>query len=153
MHGGGKVSESRPDSWWDNWFLGLAEYVSSASKDPSTKVGSVIVDPRRRIVSLGYNGFPAGIEDTEERLFNRELKYKLVVHAERNALMFSNSKVEGCTIYTWPFMPCSSCASLIIQSGITRVVSLNSQNPRWVEDFNLSTSLFKEASVGLTLYG
>jgi dCMP deaminase len=144
--------ESRSDSWWDLWFLGLAEYVASASKDPSTKVGSVIVDSKRRIVSLGYNGLPTGIEDTEERLSNRELKYKLIVHAERNALLFSNSKVENCTIYTWPFMPCSSCASLIIQSGISRVVSLNSENPRWLEDFFLSTRLFSEASVDLVLY-
>jgi len=146
------VTESRSNSWWDLWFLGLAEYVASASKDPSTKVGSVIVDSKRRIVSLGYNGLPAGIEDTEERLSNRELKYKLIVHAERNALLFSNSKVENCTIYTWPFMPCSSCASLIIQSGISRVVSLNSENPRWLEDFFLSTRLFSEASVDLVLY-
>ena len=146
------MTESRSNSWWDLWFLGLAEYVASASKDPSTKVGSVIVDSKRRIVSLGYNGLPAGIEDTEERLSNRELKYKLIVHAERNALLFSNSKVENCTIYTWPFMPCSSCASLIIQSGISRVVSLNSENPRWLEDFFLSTRLFSEASVDLVLY-
>lgn len=146
------MTESRSNSWWDLWFLGLAEYVASASKDPSTKVGAVIVDSKRRIVSLGYNGLPAGIEDTEERLSNRELKYKLIVHAERNALLFSNSKVENCTIYTWPFMPCSSCASLIIQSGISRVVSLNSENPRWLEDFFLSTRLFSEASVDLVLY-
>lgn len=146
------MTDRRDNSWWDRWFLGLAEYTSSASKDPSTKVGSVIVDSKRRIVSLGYNGLPAGIEDTDERLNNRDLKYKLIVHAERNALLFSNSKVEGCTIYTWPFMPCSSCASLIIQSGISRVVSLNSENPRWLEDFYLSTRLFKEASVELTLY-
>lgn len=144
--------EGRSVSWWDHWFLGLAEYVASASKDPSTKVGSVIVDSKRRIISLGYNGLPAGIEDTEERLSNRELKYKLIVHAERNALLFSNSKVEGCTIYTWPFMPCSSCSSLIIQAGISRVVSLNSENPRWLEDFFLSTRLFNEASVDLVLY-
>lgn len=144
--------ERRTNSWWDKWFLGLAEYVSSASKDPSTKVGSVIVDSKRRIISLGYNGLPTGIEDSHDRLFNRDLKYKLIVHAERNALLFSRSKVDGCTIYTWPFMPCSSCASLIIQSGIKRVVSLKSDNPRWSEDFIISSSLFKEASVELLLY-
>lgn len=144
--------ERRSNSWWDLWFLGLAEYTASASKDPSTKVGSVIADSKRRIISLGYNGLPAGIEDTDERLLNRDLKYKLIVHAERNALLFSNSKVENCTIYTWPFMPCSSCASLIIQSGINRVVSLKSDNPRWVEDFTLSCHLFKEASVEVVLY-
>lgn len=146
------MTSRRSDSWWDNWFLGLAEYTSSASKDPSTKVGSVIVDKRRRIISLGYNGLPAGIEDCEDRLLNRELKYKLIVHAERNALLFSSSSVEGCSIYTWPFMPCSACASLIIQSGIKRVVSIDSNNPRWIEDFNLSKTLFEEAKVQLVLY-
>lgn len=143
----------RDESWWDNWFLGLAEYVSSASKDPSTKVGAVIVDDKRRIVSLGYNGLPVGIEDTSERLENRDLKYKLIIHAERNALLFSSrSDLSGCTLYTWPFMPCSSCASLIIQSGVSKVVSIKSDNPRWKEEFSLSEDLFKEASVPIFLY-
>ena len=146
------MTEHRTAEWWDRWFLTLAHYTSSASKDPSTKVGSVIVDQRRRVVSLGYNGFPAGIEDTEERLLNRDIKYKLIIHAERNALMFANSKVDGCTIYTWPFMPCSSCASLIIQSGIKRVVSVDSNNLRWADDFELSVSLLSESGVDLKLY-
>jgi dCMP deaminase len=129
----------------------MAEYASSASKDPSTKVGSIVVDNKKRVVSVGYNGLPMGVKDTEERLHNRELKYKLIVHAERNALLFSNSSVENCTIYTWPFMPCSSCAALIIQSGISNVVSLNSENPRWMEEFELSKQLFKESGVNLYL--
>lgn len=143
---------SRSVEWWDKWMLGLSEYVSSASKDPSTKVGAVIVDKKRRIVSLGYNGFPIGIDDSIERLENRDIKYKLIVHAERNALLFSRSDLVGCTIYTWPFMPCSTCASLIIQSGISRVVSFKSENPRWKDEFSLSESLFKESSVSLVLY-
>lgn len=143
--------ENRTTDWWHRWFLGMAEYAASASKDPSTKVGSVVVDSKKRIVSVGYNGLPMGVKDTEERLHNRELKYKLIVHAERNALLFSNSSVENCTIYTWPFMPCSSCAALIIQSGISNVVSLNSKNPRWLEEFELSKQLFKESGVDLYL--
>lgn len=143
--------ENRTADWWHRWFLGMAEYASSASKDPSTKVGSIVVDNKKRVVSVGYNGLPMGVKDTEERLHNRELKYKLIVHAERNALLFSNSSVENCTIYTWPFMPCSSCAALIIQSGISNVVSLNSENPRWMEEFELSKQLFKESGVNLYL--
>jgi len=145
------VFENRTADWWHRWFLGMAEYASSASKDPSTKVGSIVVDNKKRVVSVGYNGLPMGVKDTEERLHNRELKYKLIVHAERNALLFSNSSVENCTIYTWPFMPCSSCAALIIQSGISNVVSLNSENPRWMEEFELSKQLFKESGVNLYL--
>lgn len=136
---------------WDRRFLELAQLISSWSLDPSTKVGAVIVDEKRRIISAGYNGLPIGVEDTYERLNNRELKYKLIVHAERNALLFAERSVKGCVIYTWPFMPCATCASMIIQSGVTRVVAPYSDNPRWVEDFKLAEELFLEAGVELTL--
>lgn len=141
----------RSVTWWDRWFLGLAQYVSSASKDPSTKVGAVIVDENRRIVSTGYNGLPQGVEDTDERLNNRELKYKLIVHGERNALLFASKPVHGCTLYTTPFMPCSVCAGMVIQAGIKRVVAPYSDNPRWAEDFKLTEQLFSEAEVELVL--
>lgn len=127
--------------------LGLAEYISTASKDPSTKVGAVIVDDDRRVVSVGYNGFPRGVHDTEERLNNRDLKYSIIVHAERNALLFATGSIKGCTIYTYPMMPCSVCASMIIQSGIKKVVAPNSDNPRWKDHIELSLVLFKEAGV------
>ena len=136
---------------WNKWFLGLAQYISTASKDPSTKVGAVIVDEERRVVSLGYNGFPRGIEDTKERLENRDLKYKIVVHAERNALLFARGPIKGCTIFTYPMMPCAVCASMIIQSGIKKVVAPKSDNPRWIQDMELSTKLFEEAGVVLEL--
>lgn len=136
---------------WNKWFLGLAEYVSTASKDPSTKVGAVIVDGDRRVVSLGYNGLPRGIEDKPERLENRELKYKIIVHAERNALLFARGSIKGCTIYTYPMMPCAVCASMIIQSGIKKVVAPRSDNPRWQQDIELSTQLFREANVDVEL--
>jgi dCMP deaminase len=132
--------------------MGLAQLVSTWSKDPSTKVGAVIADPMNRVVSLGYNGFPRGIEDTEERLSNRELKYKLVVHAEPNALLFAERSVKGCTIFTWPFMPCAQCAGKIIQSGIVTVVAPYSDNIRWADDFRLVSTMFKEAGVSLILY-
>ena len=142
----------RTKEWWDLWYLDLAKQISTASKDPSTKVGSVIVDNNNRIVSVGYNGFPVGIEDTEERLNNREVKYKIVIHAERNSLLFARGPVENCTIYTWPFMPCSVCAGMIIQSGISRVVSFKSDNPRWEEEFKLSKELFAESGIELSLF-
>lgn len=144
-------TNKRGADWWDNWFIGLAKYVATASKDPSTKVGAIIVDSNRRVVSMGYNGFPCGINDDTLRLNNREKKYKIVVHAERNALLFSNQDLSGCSIYTYPFMPCSSCASMIIQSGIKRVVSCKSNNPRWKTEFDLSKELLLEAGVTLFL--
>lgn len=138
---------------WDKWLIGLAEYISTASKDPSTKVGAVIVDSDRRVVSVGYNGLPRGVEDSEERLNNREIKYRMILHAERNALLFSQRSLVGCIMYVYPMMPCASCASMIIQSGIKKVVAPYNDNPRWVDDFELSKQLFKEAGVELFLIG
>jgi dCMP deaminase len=138
---------------WDLRFLGLAKHISTWSKDPSTKTGAVIVDLDRRVKSVGYNGFAKGVNDTPERLNNRELKYKLVVHCERNAILFADS-VKGCTLYTWPFCSCSVCASMVIQAGIKRCVAPpipDSLKGRWGEDVLLTEQIFKEAGVVLDL--
>lgn len=136
---------------WHTRFLDLAKLISEWSKDPSTKVGAVIADENNRIVSLGYNGFPVGIEDNC-RLENREDKYKIIVHAECNALLFSNRDVENCVIYTYPFMPCPRCAGLIIQKGIKTVVSYDYIPQRWKQDFEITKQLFEESNVKLYLY-
>lgn len=136
---------------WNQRFLDLAENVAGWSKDPSTKVGAVIVNPDRQIMSCGYNGLPQGVEDTKERLENRELKYSLVVHAERNAIIFARQNLKDCYLYTYPFMPCSVCAGMIIQSGIKHVVSYKNYNPRWADSFDLSIKMFSEAKVELIL--
>ena len=136
---------------WDKRFLSMAALIATWSKDPSTQVGAVIVDKERRVVSLGYNGFPKGISD-DKRLDKRETKYKMVVHAECNALLFAAKDLAGCTIYTQPFMPCPTCAGMIIQSGITRAVSHETNNDRWSEDFAIARNMFKEAGVDLTEY-
>jgi dCMP deaminase len=139
-------------STWDLRFLDLAKFISSWSKDPSTQTGAVIVDTDNRIVSVGFNGLPKGIPDLDEYLGNRDIKYKMVVHSEANALMFANQpSLLGCTIYNWPFMPCSSCAALIIQRGIRRVVAPTSDNPRWIENFLLSRSMFDMSGVNVLL--
>jgi len=132
---------------WDNRFLELAKLIGSWSKDPSTQVGAVIVDDNKRIVSIGFNGFPKGVKDSKKKLLDREEKYAIIVHAEANALMFANTSVEGCTLYTWPFQPCSRCAGLIIQSGIKRVVSVIHPQKRWEKNFTISRQLFKEANI------
>lgn len=132
---------------WDKRFLELAKLVGSWSKDPSTQVGAVIVDEDNRIVSTGYNGFPRGIKDCEKKLVDREQKYAIIVHAEMNALAFANKSVKGCTLYTWPFEPCSRCAGMIIQSGIKRVVSVINNDKRWEKNFVVSRQLFQEAGI------
>jgi dCMP deaminase len=136
---------------WDYRFLDLAEFISSWSKDPSTKVGAVIVDENNRIVSVGYNGFPKHIDDND-RLKERDIKYNIIVHGEINAILFANKSVEGCTLYTYPFMPCPRCAGLIIQSGIKRVVSFVNKIDRWEKDFELSRELFHESDIECVEY-
>ena len=137
-------------SKWHYRFLNLAKHISEWSQDPSTKVGAVIVDNKKRIVSIGYNGFPIGIQD-DARLNIRDIKYKIIVHAERNALLFANKSLDDCILYTYPFMPCSVCAGMIIQSGIRHVISYINKNERWSEDFKISEQMFEEAGLTLTL--
>lgn len=136
---------------WDLRFLEMARNAASWSKDPSTKVGAIIVDDDKRVISVGYNGFPKGVSD-DERLDDREEKYKMIVHAERNALLFANKDVKNCSIYTYPFMPCSVCAGMIIQAGIKRVVTVRNNNSRWQKDFAVSLQMFKESEVDLIQY-
>jgi dCMP deaminase len=144
----------RGSDWWDNWFLGLAKYISTASKDPSTQVGCVIVGPDREIRATGYNGFPRGIADSEDRLNNRELKYSLVVHGEENALLYAarvGVSLKGCTAYvTWP--PCTRCAVSMVQAGISDVFyPAEVEIPeRWMKDFTLSQDTLREAGVRVT---
>lgn len=131
---------------WDIRFLELAQHVGSWSKDPSTQVGAVIVDDNNRVVSIGYNGFPRGVED-DSRLYDRAAKLAIVVHGEMNALVFAQRNLEGCTLYTSPFMPCTHCAGVVIQTGIVRVVTWQSDNPRWQEDFEITRRLFLETGI------
>ena len=131
---------------WDRRFLELAESVSSWSLDPSTKVGAVIATNDNRILSLGYNGFPKGVEDTNKRYQNRDVKLKLVCHAERNALDSAHFDVEGATLYSTLFT-CNECAKSIIQRGIARVVAprpvLEDNRYNWDE----ALLMYKEAGV------
>lgn len=135
---------------WDRRFISLAEFISKWSLDPSTKVGCVIVDKKNRIKSLGYNGFPRGIKD-DERLNNRDIKYSIICHSEVNGILFAQTDLTDCIIYTYPFMPCSKCSSMIIQAGITRVVAPYSDNERWIEDFKLSCEILNEVGIEISI--
>jgi dCMP deaminase len=142
-------------SKWDQRMSDLANLVSTWSKDPSTGVGAVIVDDKHRVVSLGYNGFPRCVVDSDEMLFDRDEKLRRTIHAEENALLFASRPVEGCTMYvTHP--PCARCAAKIVQAGIARVVA---QMPdelfsgRWEEDMRSASAMFAEAGVMFELRG
>ena len=138
---------------WDKRFLKLAKHISKWSKDPSTQVGCVVVGPDRELRSTGFNGLPRGIEDNNERLNNREIKYPLICHAEENAIMHAariGMSLKGCTAYvTWP--PCTRCARSLIQAGISTIIyPKDIEIPkRWLEDFNLSLNMLKEANIYL----
>ena len=103
------------------------------------------------MVSLGFNGFPAGVEDTRERLDDRGTKYEMVVHAEQNALMFAGDRAEGCTLYVHPLPPCARCAVMIIQAGIKRVVcdQPDFDHQRWGEVAKIADTLFREAGLAV----
>ena len=140
---------------WDRRFIDLAMHIADWSKDPSTKVGAVVVEPlTRRVVSTGFNGFPVGVEDTTERLENREIKYEMVVHAEQNALVFAGPQSAGCTLYVSPLPPCARCAVIIIQARIARVVCPKPDMSRepWATQSRIADSMFKEAKVKMEYY-
>lgn len=141
---------------WQKRYLDMAQLVAGWSKDPSTSVGAVIVDPSNRLVSVGYNGFAQGVEDAEDRLAHRETRLRLTLHAEENAVLTAESRrVIGATCYVWPMPPCAHCAAVLVQSGIARVVSIEPSAGlvmRWGKDFDLAREQFAEAGVTLVLH-
>jgi dCMP deaminase len=127
----------------------MAQDVSLWSKDPSTKVGTIIADGKRFIM-LGYNGFPEGVEDLEERLNDRSQKYLRMVHAEVNAIVKAARILDGFTLYNYPLAPCNTCAGLVIQSGIKRVVAPaldGALKERWADSLGIGRQMFEEAGV------
>jgi dCMP deaminase len=105
--------------------MGIAHLSALRSKDTNTKVGAVIIDNDNKVVSIGYNGFPRGVDDSKYPM-NREgdyldTKYPYIVHAELNAILNAPRSVKDCTMYVTLF-PCNECAKAIIQSSITKIV-------------------------------
>ena len=138
---------------WDVRFIELARHISGWSKDPSTKVGCVVVGEDREIRSTGFNGFPRGIEDDSARLDDRDQKIPMICHAEENAIMHAariGVSLKGCVAYvTWP--PCTRCSRSLIQAGVVEVVyPADVEIPdRWKEDFELSASMMEEAGISV----
>jgi dCMP deaminase len=142
---------------WDKRLLSLAEHVASWSKDPSTKVGAVLAHGKD-VVGLGYNGFPKGVQDSEERLNDRPLKYKLTVHAEANAILMAGQAASGASLYVWPSFSdpnkypqaCHECCKLALQAGVVEFISGKLQNPdpalqqRWIESHSISKLMSDE---------
>ena len=143
---------------WDEKFMGLAQQYSSWSKDPSSRIGAIAVNPiTKQILSGGYNGFPRGIEDTVERLSDRPTKYKYVVHAEANMIYnatYTGVSLNGSHVYIYGLPICSECAKAIIQVGVKKVYMLDSHviiASRWEESWKLTKDMFKESGIEIEL--
>ena len=138
---------------FDDYHIDIAKVVSTKSKDPSSKIGAVIVGPEKQIVSTGFNGFPRNIDETDLLRWERDIKYKFIEHAERNAVYNAarhGISLRGCTMYVYGAVaPCTECAKAIIQSGITRVVIfvVKEVPDRWISDVLFARALLTEAGI------
>ncbi len=132
----------------DRLLFKVAQDQALLSPDPRKKVGCVIADSVGKVLSVGYNCFPEGIENTQERWNNRDYKNLVVVHAEVNALLSCN-RCEGATLYCTSFL-CCTCAGIAIQKGVGRVVvpPINPQSS-WYGNFLEARSLLREASISI----
>lgn len=143
------------ESFWDHRFIELAKHVSTWSKDPRKKIGAVAVDPKeKRVLSTGYNGFPKWIRD-DDRLNNRNLKSKYVIHAEMNCIYnasYTGVPLRDSHLYVHGLPVCHECAKGIIQVGIINVFcnyETTHEDVRWEESFAFTQAMFMEAGVGL----
>ena len=152
---------NQPESDWDAYFMDIALRTAYMSKDPSTMVGAVLVDPYRNPIATGFNGFARGVKDHPSRYNDRKFKYQAIVHAETNAIYNAarrGAPTDGCTLYLlaanhsgliWGGPPCGQCTSAVIQAGIAEVVSYAtfSVPDRWRESLEIASELLAEAGV------
>jgi len=139
------------DIWIERYF-NIAKETASWSKDPTRKIGAVIIGNKGQIKSQGYNGFPRCINDTLERYYDKPTKRKLVVHAEANAIynaLHNGTSVLGDTIFVTGLPVCHECAKAIIQVGLNKVYcdSHIVEGYHWNESFYLAESMFEEAGI------
>lgn len=131
--------------------MDLADLVGTWSKDRSRQVGCVIVAPDNTVRTIGFNGFPRGLDDDDEARHVRPAKYRWTEHAERNAIYAAAKNgipLANCRMYL-PWFPCVDCARAIIQAGLAELVCKEPDlsDPQWGEDFRFSQELLGEAAV------
>lgn len=141
------------DYKWQRRYIDLAAHVATWSKDPSRKIGAVAIGSKGQVLSQGYNGFPRGVDDSEERYANKQEKYKHVVHAEMNVIYnasYSGVSLHGADLYVYGLPVCSECAKGIIQVGIKHVVVRtppDQNRGHWDDMWIDSVKMFEEAGV------
>lgn len=136
---------------WLTHFMEMCRLVASMSKDPSTKVGAVIIRPDRTVASTGYNGYPRNCNDDD--YMNRERKYQRIIHAEMNAILTAREPLNGYTLFSWPLPPCDRCIPHILQSGIRQLVvpSLDATG-RWAGPCVEAQAMAREAGISVVTW-
>ncbi len=123
---------------WDRRYIELARTIARWSKDPSTKVGAVLVRPNNSVASAGFNGFPPWHDDSPELYLDGDYKYKRVVHAEGNALNFLGQTASGFALYI-SSPCCPDCVERAAEAGASRIVppllQTLGRTARWVGDW------------------
>lgn len=135
---------------WADRYMKLAQVISTWSKDPSTKVGAIVVGHNGEILSQGYNGFPRKIKDTDCRLNNRSEKYKYIIHAEMNAIFnasLNGVSLQNASIYIYGLPICHECAKGIIQVGIKKVIIHKQIKDNWQESCQIAQEMLIEAGI------
>lgn len=132
----------RSQDSWDERYLLECFVIARDSKDPSTKVGAIIVTPDHRMQSSGYNGFPRGMNESCE-CWERPHKYERVIHAEMNAIINCPFDTQGCTVYC-TLQPCHVCLNHLRNAGIRRVVYHTARPPVDQNVWDECSKLFDE---------
>jgi dCMP deaminase len=140
---------------WDEKFIALAKHIAEWSKDTNRKNGAVIVNSDNIVLSLGYNGFPRGCDDSITTRYEQPTKYLFTEHAERNAIFHaakSGMVINGSRIYMTMF-PCADCARAIIQSGITKIITPTPdlEHKTWGIHFKASIMMLEESGVEIMI--
>ena len=136
---------------WDERFVSLVIEIAGWSKDPSSKVGALAVSPNKRQSTWGYNGFPEGIDDSEDKLTDKQIKNELMVHAEANCVVNATVQLNGWTMYVTK-TPCLPCAKLIVSAGIIRLVCPNPSGS-WADEQLKAISLLTTVGIKVDYYG
>lgn len=136
---------------WDQRFMDLARFIGSWSKDRSRQVGCILVAPDNSVRSIGFNGFPRGLNDDQNDRHERPSKYLWTEHAERNAIYAAARNgipLAGCRVYL-PWFPCVDCARAIVQAGLIELICFEPDitDVQWGEGFKVSLELLEEAGV------
>lgn len=114
---------SRCSNWID-YYLGLAKVISKKSHDIHTQHGCVITDRKNRVLGIGYNDFPRGLDDSKLPT-NRPYKYSWMIHAERNALANCVIRPDDGIAYVTG-QCCNDCIMSLWQEGISEVYMIQS---------------------------